>query len=193
MNTVHLGDAYDFMKKDILRVLKVGLKKSIYVLPMFTDEFKGEYLTFYKNLTSYEEETDDKIKEIVIKGENRRNYFNDPNLNDYIVFIDPNTGIKDSYGWNYIHYDEIEMVARNNNFLVIYDQSFDRRKDRKKEIESKLKSLKDKNLHAFYLNAQTSFAFISKNEELLNRAKCLLINQVALSCRLIPDDKNHVK
>ncbi len=156
MNTEHLGDAYDYVKKVILETLKAGLKeelkeglkeelkegleglkRKIYVLPMFTDTFEGEELAFYRNLTSYDE-----IERRVIfrvqttgnidteEGINRPNYFdfevNNRNLDNYIVFIDPNTGIKDEQGHGVVNYEEIANVARDNNILVVYDQSFNR-------------------------------------------------------------------
>lgn len=41
MNTAYLGDAYDFMKKDILRTLKVGLKLDQTHVIIFIDPDKG--------------------------------------------------------------------------------------------------------------------------------------------------------
>ncbi len=190
------------MKKEILRTLKVGLNKEIFVLPMFTDEFSEENLAFYKNITSC-----DGIKQEIFKRETNKNliapYFK-LDQTHAIIFIDPDKGIKEHQKFKpkdssrkadrhlCLHFDEVEEVAKMCELLVIYDQSFDSRKENRiMEIESKLKLIKDRNLHGFYLNTQTCFAFISRDNELLQRAKRLLIEQkVVMPSRLVTIDEN---
>ncbi len=262
MNTQHLGDAYDYVKKVILETLKEGLQKEIYVLPMFTDTFEGEELALYRNLTSCDE-----IEHRVIftvqtignidtdEGINRPNYFENRNLDNYILFIDPDTGINDTRGRDFVNYEEIANVARDNNILVVYDQSFNRdwirtlvnwvqeavtagnlenltnrgiREERmeeelrriarefidngetadlkrirnsirqsqltpemwkRNEIRNKIAIIQQNNgLRCFYLNLNENlgFAFISKNKNLLEEARDLLVRErVLLPARIV--------
>ncbi len=199
MNTAHLGGAYDFMKKEILKTLKQGLGKQIYVLPMFTDKFEGENLEFYKYLTNC-----DGIKEEIFKRVTNKNLIS-PYFRLYqtheIIFIDPDKGLKEHGRFKpkdpnrkadrhiCVHFEEIEEVANMCELIVIHDQSFDGRKEfRVVEIESKLELIRSKNLHGFYLNTHC-FAFISRDSELIQRVKALLIEQkVALPSKLVSID-----
>ncbi len=215
MNTQHLGDAYDYVKKVILETLKKGLQKKIYVLPMFTDTFNDERLAsnyeqtplaFYKNLTSCDEIEHRVILKQQTEGNidddkwiKRTEYFDNRNLDHYIVFIDPDKGINGK-GHKYVSYEEIANVARDNNILVVYDESFTRAKHTEKvrEVQQKIAEIEKTGIektgiHCFYLNLnkQLCFAFISKDKNLLEKAKELLIKRnVALLSRLIPEENS---
>ncbi len=198
MNTRHLGNAYDFMKKDILRTLKDKLKKKVYVLPMFTDEFNGLQLTFYMNWTSA-----DGIYVQQFRRDTDRNqialYFNDFDRNNNkkeIIFLDPDKGIKHHSSIERedketcIHYDEVRLVLNKCELLVIYDHSVTRDNSNRagdiREKMNELRTIEGRDIHCFYLDAQACFAFISRNKDLLEEAMiCLLREQVIHPERLV--------
>ncbi len=186
MKTEHLGDAYDFVKKDILRTLKMGLNRKVYVLPMFTDTFEGENLQFYRNLTSCDE---------IIELNQLQSNQNSLSPNE-IIFADPDTGIHQESSEKHISFDQLTTISGQCHLLVVYDQSFDRNEEtagtKRNQIQGKLSALSGRGLHAFYLNLNGSltFAFISRKKEVLDRARCLLTYQVALPSRLIPQENS---
>ncbi len=183
MNTEHLGNVYDFAKRDILRALKEEFGGKTYVLPMFTNEFDEEQLSFYKHLTSA-----DKIKTEVIQYGNRGNYFTNVDADYDIIFIDPDTGIRDRNEDKYVRYDEIKSVSSSYNLIVVYDQSFSHNEEKINAIREKIEEFGKRQLFACYINLsrQLAVAIISQSKRQLDRAKQVLVDkEVVFSPRLI--------
>ncbi len=190
MNTQHLGDAYDLVKKVILETLKAGLNKKIYALPMLTDAFNDGQLAFYKNLTSCDEIKTEKIPS---NSEDRTKYF-ETEKSDGIIFVDPNTGIKQEKisgrklsakeKVNYISFDELRTISEQCDLLVVYDESFSNATatEKVREVQRKIARIEQTGIHCFYLNMnkQLCFAFISKNDNLLQEARDLLVRERVL-------------
>ncbi|MFN3562191.1 MAG: hypothetical protein ACK4XM_09835 [Chloroherpetonaceae bacterium] len=196
MNTPHLGDAYDLAKKVILETLKAELNKKMYALPMLTDTFNEEQLAFYRNLTSCDEI---KTEKIPTNPADRTRYF-ETEKSDGIIFVDPNTGIKQEKisgrklsakeKVNYISFDELRTISEQCDLLVVYDESFSNATatEKVREVQRKIARIEQTGIHCFYLNMnkQLCFAFISKNKDLLQQAKALLIERnVALPERIV--------
>ncbi len=188
MNTHHLGDAHDLTKKDILKTLKAGLNEKIYAIPMFTDVFNEKQVAFYKHITSA-----DNIKTKKFEHGKRKEYFQNLSPEGFgIIFIDPDTGIKDSFKEGkknrYVHYDEIALFATADNLLVVYDESFDNGKDKEAAIRDKIEVFKNRNFLACYinLNRQLTFALLSRSETRLEEAMRMLVDErVILPSRFV--------
>ncbi len=188
MNTRHLGDANDLAKKDILKTLKAELKKEVYVLPMFTDEFNEVQLSFYINWTSA-----DGINNVVIGPNTRENYFRDLNIKNYgIIFIDPDIGITfNGWPWTHVSTNEISSVLTDNNLVVVYDQAISNTENTRDRLNSINRAI---SVPCFYLDAQACFAFISRDKNLLEKAKtCLLREQVIYPERLVELNENETQ
>ncbi|MFN3345976.1 MAG: hypothetical protein ACK412_10045, partial [Chloroherpetonaceae bacterium] len=172
------------------------LNKKVYVLPMLTDTFNEEQLAFYRNLTSCDEIKTEKIPS---NPADRTRYF-ETEKSDGIIFVDPNTGIKQEKisgrklsakeKVNYISFDELRTISEQCDLLVVYDESFSNATatEKVREVQRKIARIEQTGIHCFYLNMnkQLCFAFISKNNDLLQQAKALLIERnVALPERIV--------
>ncbi len=188
MNTHHLSDAHDLAKKDILKTLKAGLHEKVYAIPMFTDVPDEAQLAFYKHVTNADE-----IKTEKFEHAKRKEYFQNLTSEGFgIIFIDPDTGIKDSFKEGkksrYVHYDEIALCATDENLLVVYDESFDNGKDKAVAIRGKIEEFKKRDFFACYINfnRQLAFALLSHSERRLEEAKRVLVDEkIILPSRLV--------
>ncbi|MFN3639054.1 MAG: hypothetical protein ACK4XY_11365, partial [Chloroherpetonaceae bacterium] len=98
---------------------------------------------------------------------------------------------------NFISFDELRTISEQCDLLVVYDQSFSHDSPPKKKtgIERKIDTIQKRDTmqgkngpyYCFYLNlGSLAFAFISKNKDLLQQAKALLIKRkVALPERIV--------
>ena len=49
MNSKHLGDAYDYVKKELLKS-QINRSRKVLVFPMFTDELSEEQCQYYTEI-----------------------------------------------------------------------------------------------------------------------------------------------
>ncbi len=102
-------------------------------------------------------------------------------------------GIKDSQGWSYVNFHQLEELSKKFGLVVVYDQSMSRGSERI-DANNKTRTFSESNLHCFYLIAQACFAFISQNKDLLEEAKtCLLREQVIYPERLVELNENETQ
>jgi hypothetical protein len=134
----------------------------------------------------------DEIKTEKFEHGTREAYFQNLSLDGFgIIFIDPDTGIRDKSKERKrrecIRFDEIKSASTPDNLLVVYDESFSNSESKEKVIESKIEEFRKRNLFACYINfnRQLTFALISQSEKRLEDAKRILVDEkVILPSRL---------
>jgi len=147
MKRKFLGDAYDLAKRFILDSTRPI--SEVFCIPMFTDFPENEKEMFSRliGVPIIKEQINDVNNDLYGKG----------------VFLDPNTGITDESSREHVSFDQIAfLLEKGAEFVIVFDQSFIRKKDRskKEQVIKNLKNCKERKLklfimyhmHLFYLH-----------------------------------------
>jgi hypothetical protein len=170
MKRKFLGDAYDLAKRFILDSTRPI--SEVFCIPMFTDFPENEKEMFSRliGVPIIKEQINDVNNDLYGKG----------------VFLDPNTGITDEPSREHVSFDQIAfLLEKGAKFVIVFDQSFVRKKDKskKEQVIKKLEKLQRKKIEAFYYVSHASFLFASKNRDTATQLKEQLLK------RGIPEDK----
>jgi len=170
MNLKHLGDALDFWKGGIFRLLGNALN-DVHVLPMFTD------------MNVHDTWTDDRIRAYAIllgvdqtrilrskdqfPGAQRERYFHNLGIrDDKDIFVDPDIGIEPNGGGDrrHIRMAEIEVLLPrgSSRVLLVYQHSYRNSKWVDKCLDKVCNSDK---FHAFaYCAGTVAMIFVARRE-----------------------------
>ncbi len=161
MNSKHLGDSYDLVKRVLLDVLKGFGKWSVLHMP-----------TNKLDIASYEKLLGAKVSK-TDKGD---------------LFVDPDNGIAlKKKSPKHILIDTLiaEIESRPDSLILVFDQSFSRGKE-KEGRKKKQRRLRMAGIYSFYYGSHASFLVAGKNKKKVEQAQQRLLGlgipQEKLSC-----------
>ena len=84
--------------------------------------------------------------------------------------------------------DEVEAIvaARRNKLTAVYDQSFARGRKVDDQLTEKLRDFKERGIHGFAYRSHAHFIFLSRDGNMLRRARGLLIDARMPKYRFTP-------
>ena len=170
MNLTHLGDALDFWKGGLFRILDKALN-DMHVLPMFTDKnghdaWTDDRIRAYASLLGVDKARILRSKD-PFPGTQREDYFQNLDIeDDSDIFIDPDIGIEPDSGGDrrHIRQSEIEALLQSGSrrVLLVYQHSSRKREWLKSCLE---KVCASSEFHAFaYCAGTVAMIFIARCE-----------------------------
>lgn len=107
------------------------------------------------------------------------------------LLLDPDTGIcspRARPSACHLSPDEVEAIvaARRDKLTVVYDKSFARRRTVDDQLTDKLRDFKQRGLHGFAYRSHAHFIFLSRDRNIIRRARDLLIDARMPECRFTP-------
>lgn len=188
MRECYLGDSYDLVKRTLLRWLQPLGDWGIH--PMFTEAASDAFISSYTALMGIPLVS----TEVLTRSSNRAAYFA-PCSRSTHCFLDPNTGLKIQAGrgpvsTNHLFGSDLETIVGSRlGIAVVFDQSLSFARNADDQLQEKLAYLGGLGLFGFAYRSHACFLFISRDRQLLGRARELLTSNGRLpSARLVPKE-----
>jgi hypothetical protein len=157
MNPKHFGDSYDLVKRFFCRELE-SLGYFVAIDPMLTGSWDGTENEFYRL--------------VGVKPEAKRQ----PNSARSALFLDPDTGIKESSGSQHVSFDRLTQEASKYEIVFAFDQSFSRQTKPETIMCEKLAALQARGCHAMYYNSHARFLFVARERAPLHELRTHLVS-----------------
>ena len=165
MNPDFLGDSFDLVKRFFCQeIAKLGYTVS--VDPMFTGDWNGREQAFFRLICAQPE---------LSTNESRHT----------ALFIDPDTGVRENGGKQYVSFDRLLREASSNALVFSFDQSFSRQAEPDKVMVRKLATIKAQGRHGMYYNSHARFLFVSSQQVRLRELRDHLVSLGLPSERLL--------
>jgi len=169
VNPKFFGDSYDCVKRVFCTELQV-LGYEVYIDPMFTDTWESDQEKMFYALL----------------GGVKRFQNIPPNTGKTALFLDPDTGIKETGTKKHVSLECIAVAVKEWAIVFVFDQSFSFRQDRNELMQEKLKGLNERNCHAFYYDSHARFLFASHDQTKLAAVQTHLFNLGLPRRRIVP-------
>lgn len=166
MNPKYLGDSYDVVKRFFCEVLR-RLGYTVYIDPMFTGEWSGQEVAFYRFLGV------------------QPHKLNTASASPTALFLDPDTGVNQKGGPRHVSYEGLAAEAKRFDVVFAFDQGFSRSGLPGPQLNAKLAALLALGCSAFYYDSHARFIFTARDREKLQRLRAEIVAQGLPNSRLV--------
>jgi hypothetical protein len=143
MNPTYFGDSYDLVKR-FLADSAHSLGYSVFIEPMFTGDWPtGEREAFLRLVGS--------------------DIHDGASAKKSVLLLDPDKGVREAPSRVHATFAAIAKWCDHHEVVFAFDQSFSRNARVDDELQRKLRSLQQLEIHAFYYNSHARFLFCSRN------------------------------
>ena len=163
------GDSYDIVKQSLLRWLCSCGEWQAH--PMFRKSVDPRRADEFERFLG----VDLVSKEAISRRRDRDSFIDQAKKCQSHLFLDPDTGLRlKSDGATLKHVTTRELAeiaqARRNKLTLVFDQSIDRRRKVRAQLEDKLACLKQQGIHGVAYESHACFVLVSQSKDVLDNA-----------------------